>query len=651
PLFNAILNYRHSERGQGATLPPLPGIEVLRWQERTNYPIGLCVDDFGDGFELTAQVRSPVDAQRLCGYMGAALEGLVSALLRSPDTPLRQLDVLPADERRLLLDGWGRSAHPSAPMSCVHELIARQARRAPLAPAVVQGGVTLRYGELVQQADRLALRLRALGAGPDQRVAVCMPRGVAMVVAWLAVLKSGGAYVPLDPAYPPQRLALICTDSDPVAVLTLGVGIATVQALREAVPQAHFVDLGEHETHDEARSSMGGDEPRPEHLAYVVYTSGSTGVPKGVAVEHRQLVNEMQAIQRRYGTAPGDRILSVVSSAFDVAAEDVWGTLAAGATLVLPALQGAAALDDFWPLCRREEVTGVNLPAALWDQLGLDASPLPQPLRRVTVGGDRMTVAGLSAWFSRTRRPRLFNAYGPTETTVCATLHECDSAAGAAPIGRPIDNVRVYLLDEHGQPVPIGVAGELYIGGAGVARGYLNRPELTAERFVADPFSGEPGARMYRSGDLARWREDGNLEYLGRNDQQVKIRGFRIELGEIEAKLTQQPGVREAVVVATQQGEDKRLVAYVVGEAEELELDVASRRERLALGLPEYMLPWAYVQLPSLPLTPNGKLDRKALPEPGESDCASRGYEAPQGEVECTLARIWSELLQVQRVG
>ncbi|MBA3774792.1 MAG: amino acid adenylation domain-containing protein, partial [Ramlibacter sp.] len=392
------------------------------------------------------------------------------------------------------------------------------------------------------------------------------------------------------------------------------------------------------------------------HLAYAIYTSGSTGQPKGVMVEHRNVCNQVRALQHRYELNPQDRVLQFASIAFDMSVEELFGALLSGCAVILRTDRWLTGAQGFLALCECNAISVANLPTIFWQSLELDQTTFyPACLRQIMIGGGPVEARALAAWFNHHGyQPKLFNAYGPTEATVNATIQEVSADRGMwRSIGRPIANTRVYLLDGQGQPVAIGVAGEIYIAGDGVARGYLNRPDLTAERFMADPFNDEAHARMYKTGDLGRYLADGNLEYLGRNDFQVKIRGFRIELGEIEAQLMRQAGIRDAAVLAREDSPgDKRLVAYCVLDREgSQELDAQALRSHLGAVLPEYMVPAAYVVLESLPLTPNGKLDRKALPAPEAGAYAAREYEAAAGEVETTLAALWCELLQLERVG
>ncbi|MBK5540914.1 amino acid adenylation domain-containing protein [Pseudomonas sp. TH07] len=640
PLFSSLLNYRHSAPPSANLVAAWQGISSLDSEERTNYPLTMSVDDLGQGFALTLLASREVDPQRVCDYLRTALENLAQALEQAPQGALNLLSVLPGAEREHLLQGLNGSRvdYPLG-LSIGQRVAARAAEQADAVAALYQGQ-PLTYGELNRRANTLARRLLDLGVQPDDRVAVIARRGLDTLAGLLAVLKAGACYVPIDPAQPLERLSYLLDDCTPVAVLTQA-------GLRQRLP-ALSVPLIELE--DGAAAGVAFADPSlanltAQHLAYVIYTSGSTGLPKGVMVEHRTLGNLVDWHNQAFDLGPGRHTSSLAGFGFDAMAWEIWPALCAGATLHLPpARDGNEDLDEL---------------LAWWRAQPLDVSFLPTPvaeyafsqnlghptLRTLLIGGDRLRH------FSRDPGFAVINNYGPTEATVVATSGRIEPGQ-VLPIGKPMTNARVYLLDEQQRPVPLGVAGELYVGGAGVARGYLNRPELSAERFMHDPFSREPQARMYRSGDLARWLADGSLEYLGRNDDQVKVRGMRIELGEIENRLNQLPGVREAVVLAREDEPGQpRLVAYFTEQPAVEALVPAELRSHLLAHLPEYMVPVAYVRLDALPLTANGKLDRRALPKPDRAATFSRGYEAPQGELETTLAQIWAEVLQVEQVG
>ncbi|KGM27069.1 hypothetical protein KS18_16875 [Photorhabdus luminescens] len=646
PLFSALLNYRHNEQPM---IPheAMPGIEFLGEQERTNYPFVLSVEDGGATLGLTAQVVQPFDSERVCGYMQQALESLVDALELAPETPVRALNILPESERTLLLETWNATETPYPEQLCIHQLIEQQAEKTPEATALVSENQTLSYGQLNASANRLAHQLLALGVVPDQPVVICMTSSPARVIAVLAVLKAGGAYVPLDPAYPGERLSHILTDVAPARGLkTIALVDSTGQTALGEQTLAELTVLDPHILPDQPNSNPQVPALTSRHLAYVIYTSGSTGTPKGVMIEHRGLINLIRDKITRFDIRPASRMLQFASFGFDAGVWEIMMALGSGASLIIPAETIRQDPRRLWHYLEEQSVTHACLTPALLREGG----DLPTITIKPTLilGGEAPSPVLLRAL---SRQATLFNAYGPTEITVCAASWRCppNYTEVLVPIGRPTANTRIYLLDNHGQPVPLGAVGELYIGGDGVARGYLNRPDLTDERFLADPFSDAADARMYRTGDLVRYLPDSNLVFVGRNDQQIKIRGFRIEPGEIEARLAEHPMVREAWVVALGDGQDKRLVAYIVAEADSGL--AASLHTHLSAMLPDYMVPAAFVRLDAFPLTPNGKLDRQALPAPGEDAFAHQIYVAPQGEMEIAVAAIWRELLGVEQIG
>ncbi|MDN5920797.1 MAG: amino acid adenylation domain-containing protein, partial [Pseudonocardia sp.] len=562
-------------------------------------------------------------------------------------------------ERRLLLEEWNRTERAYPSERCVHQLFEEQVRREPAAVAVEHDGALLSYGELNARANRLAHRLIQLGVGPDTLVAICVERSAVMVVGLLAILKAGGAYVPLDPGYPPERLAWLLGDAAPALVLADAAGRDALGA--DALSDRAVLDLDDlpQDTSD-ADPAVSGLTSK--NLAYVIYTSGSTGQPKGVMVEHRSVARLLEATHDWFGFDESDVWSLSHSFAFDFSVWELWGALRYGGRLVIVPRDVARSADAFHELVCKAGVTVLNqTPSAFRTFIEADRrSDLRHRLRYVIFGGEALEPAMLRPWYERHAEaaPQLVNMYGITETTVHVTyrpLGLADTQAPGSPIGQRIPDLRIYVVDSNGAPAPIGVVGEMWVGGAGVARGYLNRPDLTAERFVPDRFGPDPDARLYRTGDLARWLPDGSLEFLGRNDEQVKIRGFRIEPGEIAARLAEHPAVQDAVVIAMGEGTDKRLVAYVVPEdAEQTATDASSLagalRDHLGATLPDYMVPSAYVRIDALPLTPNGKLDRKALPAPDADALAHAAYEPPQGETETALAAIWSELLGIDRI-
>jgi myxalamid-type nonribosomal peptide synthetase MxaA len=611
----------------------------------------LSVDHGDEGIgvlvDYAVELFSPAAARRILDQLVA----LAGAVAENPDVAVADVRLLPEDElRRVLADGTGPAA-PAPSHTPAHRLIEAQAARTPAADALVLGEDVLSYGEMNARANRLARRLVALGVRPEARVGIVAERTLESVVALLAVMKAGGAYVPIDPANPVDRAAAMVADSAIRRVVGPDAHAATVASWG-----AEFVSIGSGAGEDDSDLPVNVD---PDALAYVIYTSGSTGTPKGVMVRHAGLTNLALAFVDAHGFGPADRVLMVPPLSFDASVGDVFPALVCGAALVLhPApgeLNGAKALA----FCRAQGVTVVDVPAALWgqwaDELASRATVDPAPLRMVMMGGEAAALDRAGAWARTTGGAvELVNHYGPTETTVCATLQKTvDGAdwrgmAASIPIGRALANTRVYVLDGRGWPVVAGVHGELCIGGAGVARGYLGRPGLTADRFVPDPFSGEPGARMYRTGDRVRWLADGTVEFRGRTDHQVKVRGYRIEPGEVEAALLAHPGVREALVMVREDEPGRRrLVAYVGAPGEHP--SAAALREGLRARLPEYMVPGAFVVMDALPMTRHDKVDRRALPAPAID--AADTYVEPATETERTLAAVWAEVLGVPRVG
>ncbi|MBT0964210.1 non-ribosomal peptide synthetase, partial [Denitromonas iodatirespirans] len=651
PLFTSLFNYRYTaqpdeQEGRLAQEEaPEDRIEELLSHERTNYPLTLAVDDLGADFMLTAQMAEPIDPQRMCEMMARALDALMRLLETNPQAGFDQIDVLPLSERHRLLNEWNC---PAQPMSD-GDLLARFEAHAAQNPARVAvseaNGVSLNYGELNAQANQLAHHLIAYGVGPDTRVALCVGRNAQLLVSLLATLKAGGAYVPLDPAYPSERLAWMLEDSAPTVIVHDGAGAQVLDGL--ALPEVPMLDLRHRLAWAQCSEQNPARQHAPDALAYLIYTSGSTGIPKGTAVERGGVLNLLKWYLEDGGLSAEDKVLVLSSHNFDLTQKNLLGPLLVGGSVHL----AAEPFDPIAILAQIEsaQISWMNLaPSAFHALIDADHEGKLSQLRRVYLGGEPIQLGKLKEIAAP--RPVFVNSYGPTECSDVVLWHELDTDLKATPdsvpLGRPVRNTRIYLLDDHNQLVPQGVIGEICIGGVGVARGYLNQAELTAERFLADPFV--EGGRMYKSGDLGRWLPDGTIEYLGRNDFQVKIRGFRIELGEIEAKLAQHEKISEAVVIAREQDGTKQLIAYTTGEGE---LEAEAIRSFAQQRLPGYMVPSAYVRLDAFPLTPNGKLDRKALPAPDEAAYVKRAYEAPQGEVEETLAQLWRELLGVEQVG
>ena len=641
PLFNSLLNYRHTDAERDLTL--VPGIALLSSEDILSYPLMLTVDDIASGFRLKAKAPRQVGAERLLDYLETALVNLADALEHMPQSPLRDVQVLPASELNTLLVDYNATATDYPEHLTVQALFEAHARQIPHAVAVQAGERQLTYRELNERANQLAFHLRERGVQPDTRVALCVERGLDLVVGLLAILKAGGAYVPLDPGYPRERLAYMLQDSQPVALL--------VHAATRDVPGEVSIPVIDFD-HCAWSQAPSGNPLVPglsvANLAYVMYTSGSTGTPKGVMIEHRGLGNLMHWGSRLCPNAEGGALLQRAPFSFDGSVWELFWPLTHGMRLVLARPDGHREPAYLAQVIREQQITVIKfVPAMLQQFLELEASALCTSLTDVLCGGGELTEALARGVQARLPKVRLHNVYGPTEATVDSSAWTLEPGAPVPalqlPIGRAINNTRLYVLDEQDAPVPMGVSGQLHIGGVGVARGYLGLEQMTAERFIDSPFV--EGDRLYRTGDLVRYLPDGSLAFLGRNDFQVKLRGVRLELGEIEARLAAHPALREVAVLIR----DERLVAYFTlrGPAPSLE----ALRAHVLEQLPEYMVPAAFVQLEVLPLNPAGKLDRKALPEPGLGAVVSRAYEAPVGEVETLMAGVWAQVLKLERVG
>ncbi|HEU4557572.1 MAG TPA: amino acid adenylation domain-containing protein, partial [Longimicrobium sp.] len=634
PLFQVMFTLQNAEDGGAA----LPGLEVSGGGAAmgmakfdlslmlTETPQGLrgALDYSTDLFE-----RGTVD--RMLGHLARVLEQVAADV----DVRLSRLELLGEAERARVLEEWNRTAAEYPADRCIHELFEAQAARTPDAAAVRCEEESLTYAELNARANRLAHFLKERGVGPEARVGVLMERDVEMVVSLLAVLKAGGAYVPLDPAYPAERLALMLADSATSVLLTQ----EKLRGLLVVEPGVQMV-VREEARAEIAAGSAENVESRvaPRNLAYLIYTSGSTGIPKGVAIEHESAVVMLAWAWSVYSHEELSGMLASTSISFDMSVFELFAPLTRGGRVIVVenalALPHSAAADQV-----RLLDTVPSAAAAL-----LKSGGIPPGVKTVNLGGEPLRTELVDALYAHGAE-RVYDMYGPSEDTTFST-YALRRPGGPVTIGRVLSNSRAYVVDTGLRPVPTGVPGELYLGGRGVTRGYLGRPGLTAERYIPDPFSTEPGARMYRTGDRVRWNADGTLEYLGRLDYQVKVRGFRVETGEIEARLAEHAGVREAVVLVREDApDDRRLVAYVVGGARADEL-----REHLRRSLPEYMVPAAFVSLDAVPLTPNGKLDRKALPAP-EPASGEAGYAPPRRPLEAALAEIWAEVLGRARVG
>ena len=617
-------------------------------RERVKYDLSMTVGRVGADLEIVVEYRADRFGPEWVADLLGAYRTLLAAAVADPDTPVSRLPLLTPAERKEQVQGWNDTAVPYPDLTVV-DLIRRRIAADPGAVAVIDGDRRLTYAELGQRSTGLAHRLRTLGAGPGARVGLCLHRSTELVVAILGVLEAGAAYVPLDPAYPAGRLEFVLDDAGADVVLTHAPAAAAIPATAAAVLDLDRLDL---DLLDPDRLDPAPPElavaapppgPRPDDAAYVIYTSGSTGRPKGVINTHRGLANRLLWMQDIYGLDGSDAVLQKTPYSFDVSVWEFLWPLFTGARLVVARPDGHRDPQYLAATIREHDVTTVHfVPSML--QVFLEAADLPAGLRRVLCSGEALPAELARRIRGSGTTAELHNLYGPTEAAIDVSSWHCTDAdgTGSVPIGRPIANTQLHVLDPYDEPVPTGVPGELVIGGVQVAAGYVNRPELTADRFRTDPF--RPGGTVYRTGDLARRRRDGALEFLGRLDHQVKLRGFRIELGEVESGLRELPGIGDVVVTAA----DERLVAYVTGPA--VPEDAVLRRE-LSRRLPEHMVPAVLVRLDRLPLTSNGKVDRAALPAPDPRRSGAEVRVAPRDGIELELQALWEELLGVHPIG
>ena len=681
PLFQVMFVFQNATSSRSIELPDLKMDYSIVDNHTAQFDITihLVEEEFGlvGRLEYNTDLFDDSTITRTIEHFQRLLVGIVA----DPDRHLSELPLLSPEEQFCLLQTWNQTETEYSQNACIHELFEEQVDKTPDAIAVKFQNKQLTYRELNRRVNRLAHYLQKLGVQPEVMVGICVERSLEMVIGILGILKAGGAYVPLDPAYPQERLAATLTNAQ-VSVLLTQEDLRSATRLRRSranLPESKSPVVCLDADWDLIKLESEENLPKrstSENLAYIIYTSGSTGKPKGVMIQHQSLVNYTEAAITGYGISNNDRILQFASISFDAAAEEIFPCLIQGATLILRTKEAISSIPAFLKFCHEQQLTILDLPTAFWHQLVAELSAtnsnlnLPDSVRLVILGGEKALPERLKTWQKLIPEGvRLVNSYGPTEATIVTTTCELseftlsDNIGKELPIGKPIPNAKTYILDPYLNLTPVGIPGELYIGGVGVARGYLNRPELTDAAFIRDPFSKTPGARLYKTGDLVRYRTDGNIEFLGRIDNQVKIRGFRIELGEIETLLAQHPQVQAAVVIDREDRPgEKRLVAYVVTvpnpkiinpkAINSKSINISELRHFIEQKLPKYMVPEVFVVLENLRLNTNGKVDRRALPVPDTNRPElEETFVPPRTSTEQILAEIFSQILEVDRVG
>ncbi|MEA5577739.1 amino acid adenylation domain-containing protein [Anabaena sp. UHCC 0451] len=640
-LFQVMLDF------QGQSLP-VREVSGLTWEsleinpQTAKVPLALHLEeDRGElrgffGYNTGLFDRDTII--RAVGHFGRLLEGIVA----NPDQVISKLPLLTASEQQQILVEWNQTKTEYPQDKCIHQLFEEQVQKTPEAVAVVFENQQLTYRELNTRANQLAHYLQKLGVEKEVLVGICVERSLEMVIGLLSILKAGGAYVPLDPAYPKERLAFMVEDSEISVLLTQE---NLLKALPPKSAQVICLDSDWKNIATHQQNSVNNNI-YPNNLSYIIYTSGSTGKPKGVQIAHRNVINFFTAMQEKLQLTNIDNLLSVTTLSFDIAVLEIFLPLTTGAKLILVSRETATDGTQLLQKLNNSAVTLMQATPATWRML-LDAGWEGNSQLKILCGGEALSQ-NLASQLCQ-KAASVWNLYGPTETTIWSTIHQVDKSEAFVPIGRPIANTQIYILDKYLQPVPIGVPGELYIGGTGLAQGYFHQPELTQEKFIPDPFTSDSKSRIYKTSDLARYLPNGDIEYLGRIDHQFKLRGFRIETGEIETTINQHQEIRETVVIVREdKQDDKRLVAYFIPQS--TDVSVLEIQNFLKSKLPDYMIPSAFVVLEEFPLTPNGKIDRHALPKPSFEQINTE-FIPPRTEIEVKIAEIWSQVLGIDTIG
>ncbi|HEX8495517.1 MAG TPA: amino acid adenylation domain-containing protein [Pyrinomonadaceae bacterium] len=657
PLFQVVFALQNISRDTLSAQPEEPALDNSNSQQghaergTAKFDLSLALQETESGLSGVIEYSTDLFDDETISRMIGHFERLLESITADPQKRLSALQLLTDEEQHRLLFDWNDVKTDYPRDFCIHRLFEAQVERSPEAVAVNYADAQLTYAELNAKANQLARRLRKMGVGPEVIVGVCMQRSALMIVALLGILKAGGVYMPLDPEHPVGRLSFMLQDSDAPVLLTQEklTGVLPLGDARVFRVDAEWETIAQ-ESIENIESSMTA-----EHLAYVLYTSGSTGKPKGVAIPHRA-ISRLVCNTNYIELGSSDTLSQTSNASFDAAIFEIWAALLHGAQLVGISKDVALSPERLAAEIREKKINTLFLTTALFNQLASEAPGIFNSLRYLLFGGEAVDPKWVREALSVGRPEHILHFYGPTESTTFATWYLVEDVAPEAtniPIGRAVSNTEIYILSDTLEPVPIGVSGEIYIGGDGLARGYLRQPSLTAEKFIPHPYSREPGARLYRTGDVGRYLANGQIEFLGRRDQQIKIRGFRIELGEIESVLNQHPSIRDTVVVAREETTgDRRLVAYVVPVADEEAASAGELRRYLKENLPDYMVPSSFVRLEQMPLTPNGKVDRRALPEPSQIEVERDAcYVAPQTEIEREIAAIWQATLGVEHVG